>query len=91
MRSLDARIEELERLRPVAERVTIVLRKLVAPGEQEQPITRLRDSRTSQTWERKPGEGEDTFVERVSSELLKLRGPLACSMLIDDGSASPAS
>lgn len=82
MRSLDARIEELERRRPVAERVTIVLRPLVASGEQEVSITRLRDSRTSQEWSRESGESEEEFIERAAGELLVCHGPLVCSTLI---------
>lgn len=84
MRSLDARIEELERREPSEESVTIILVTLVAPGEVKKPITRLRDSRTSQAWERDPEESEETFVERVSAELREVNGPLVCSMLIGE-------
>lgn len=82
MKSLDARIEELERRQPTTERVTIVLRALVAPGEPEQPINRLQDSRTSETWDRTPGEGEGAFVERVAAELRRRDGPMVCATLV---------
>jgi len=82
MKSLDARIEELERRQPSSEPVTIVLRPLVAAGEPEHPIKRLRDSQTSETWDRNPDEGEDAFIGRVAAELRRRDGPTACATLV---------
>lgn len=82
MKSLDARIEELERRQPATEPVTIVLKPLVATGEPEQPITRLSDSLSSRTWARAPDEGEGAFIERAAEELRHRNGPLVVSTLV---------
>lgn len=84
MRSLDARLEELERREPRGEPVTIILRELVMPGEPEKPLTRLRHSISGQVWGCEAGEAEEAFLERVYTEVRKASGTRVCAMLIGD-------
>lgn len=87
MGSLNARIEELERREPNSEAVTIILRSLVRPGQEQGPIVHLRDTRSSRCWTRNEGEDEAAFTARAVLDLQAPSGAVIC--LIGDGASFP--
>lgn len=69
MRSLDARIEELERRRPSDDTApAIVVTSLTKAGEDAQAIEALRDSASGRVWTKRHDESEEAFMERASRE-----------------------
>lgn len=84
MGSLNARIEELERSEPNSEAVTIILRSMVRPGEEQGPIVRLRDTRSSRCWTRHGGEGDEAFTARAVLDLQAPPGVVICLIGDDD-------
>ena len=80
MQSLERRIAELEKSGSTGEGpMTIIIRGLT-PGNLEEEIYKLNDSKSSQQWERLPGETEQEFIDRASREV-KRDGP-GCALLI---------
>lgn len=69
MRSLDARIEELERRRPSDDTApAIVVTSLTKSGEDTQAIEGLRDSASGRVWTKRHDESEEAFMERAARE-----------------------
>lgn len=69
MRSLDARIEELERLRPSEDVApAIIVTCLTKSGEDAQPIEALRDGVSGKVWTKCHDESDEAFIERAARE-----------------------
>lgn len=82
MSTLQARITRLEDATPPAQDTTsIILRRLIAPGEPEHELTAVR-FRDRQKCRRLPDEGEDAFLERAEAAA-RAKGEVGIVMLVE--------
>ena len=80
MPSLERRIAELEKAGSTGDGPMTIIIRPMTPGNLDEEIQELHDSKGCQQWKRQPGEAEQEFIDRASREVTR-NGP-GCALLM---------